>query len=320
MYKGHAVHENPMLTRLLDAMENTLPDVAGILKETPVVVLPTLDYEAYAHHLNSGQPFVGVSQMMITYPMLLAELSYGGLDALVEENPEAVLGFCHKATVLCWNLNSGNHELSGYVASQSEIGPLTELGVIQTGMVMIGFLVLHELAHIFLGHTPSEDRDTIRHQEFEADIQASKWWYQMLSPREHWDRPAFGLACMFQFFDMADFLKEAPPKKYPSWHERYQQAAQSLIGLGVPEISFDFANVLFGIARGSGKQTIVFAIDTSGHPKPYAPSGGLLESIDRLALGEGSITLLMIDREGKCHAQHIDKAGLSDYLSSLGST
>ncbi len=307
---------NPMIGHILEAMTTKLPEVSKMLDSIPILVLPTLKYEAFGNRLMSGLPYIGMSMMMLLYPSLVAKLMNDAAAAALEKDQVKLFEAMNGLTLQSWHLNSGNHELSGYLALRTKLDPESDKAVFQIAMSMIAFVVLHELAHIKLGLQPTNDKAKIHLQEFEADDQATQWWVALFSPREHWDHPALGISSLFQFFAMTDDLYGSNPERYPTWGERYARVRSRLSLFDIPEQFLVFAEGLYAVAGDRARRTTLVARDNDGTLQTYANPKATMDIVNALTLGFGEMIILIIGPDGTLHEKIIDAEAIEAHQKS----
>lgn len=316
IFHGVDAKEHPLTSALLVEINAKVPQLRPIFAETPVLVLPVLDYEAFAHSLTSGRRYVAVSLMMLIYPVLVAELVARILDALLADRKDEASELINKLIVQCWHLNSEkNHELIGFVSIGATINEENMGRIMSISNSMLAFMSLHEFAHIYFDHRRTNDRDQIRAQEFQADEKAVEWWIELMSPRKHWDFPTIGLAALFLFFAVSDGVAGRESKMYPSWTERYEKVKEKMVASDVP-ITEAMAAVdgLFNFIYSKAMSSCLFSLDGKGSLKAYSNPAGMLRAVNAVAEGTGSLILLIIDLQKNIIEKKIDRSELDKFV------
>lgn len=309
-----ALTENLLIDGLTELFQGH-PTLGPIVDGTPVIVLPTYDYEAFAHSLHSGTPYVAISLMTVTATFLLAEQVYRAIGTVENADVNLLNQMANHIIVTAWHLHSDNIELAGFLSREARMEGEDYRQVPSVAHSMIAFLLLHELAHVALGHRPSRDPVVVRTQELEADRQAATWWTEVLSPRNHWELPVHGLWALFQSYALGNDLADQQPQNYPTWEERYAQVKQVVAESDIPTILADGVEVLFAVVRERARRAILFSNNQAGDLVPYANPQALLRATNDLAAGRNDLLMLMIGPDGKLHERALTPEALQERMA-----
>lgn len=306
----------PLVQQVIELAGSKIPELQELFSATPVLNLPVLEYQAFVNSLQSGRQYVGLSMFMLTQPFLIAEPAAAALNAVFKQDQGRFKNAANKLIVCAWHLDSLNHELLTHLTRGKSFDLHDDRKWIQMAFSMIAFQLMHECAHVFLCHHPTRDPDRLKVQELEADRQATRWWYKLYCPREHWDGPVYGLETFFRTFALRQTLIEKQSYGYPTWSERLKVVEHELQELGVATDYMQFAEGVFAGVSAFAQTTIVFSKDVNGQMHAYSNPAGVLAAVNGIEAGLGSITMIVIGPDGKRHVLNITPESLQEFVQS----